>query len=286
MEYSTSPRIGKVKSMAGQSPFICIDKLGTNLTPTHIRQVPRASSLADAKKGKRMQFHGTPNALKPYREKSQLILMSSAKQKSASSSKNVIVNFVNEGMNQEIKILKSEIASLKSTLSGTVTQLLEQKEEFKKQIEAVESQKNAYRDEYLRVIKFLNSNLEGNSNIRESLKSIGSVKTFEGDGEVKESLLELFQMPSIENPFDFGCEEKGDIMTARFKSLSESQIEEMLNSHSEVIALEDFDRNSEEYLKIATGDRIKVLEKIDNEWWLGKINNTIGRFPVNLVLHD
>ena len=286
MEYSASPRIGKVKSMAGQSPLICIEKLGMNLTPTSIRQVSRAYSLIDAKKGKRIQVNATPKALKPYTEKPELMLISSVKPKNALISKKSTVHFVNESMDQEIAYLKSEIASLKSTLNGAVSQLVGQKEEFKKQIDIVESQKNAYRSEYLSIINFLNSSLEPSSNIRENLKQITNAKHFGEDREALLSFQKLCHVTDTENPLEIECCEREAIVTARFKSLSESQVEEILNPHSEVIALEDFDGDHEEYLKIITGDRIQVLEKIDFEWWLGNLNNKIGRFPAKSVLND
>ncbi|GBB83634.1 hypothetical protein RclHR1_10330004 [Rhizophagus clarus] len=52
-----------------------------------------------------------------------------------------------------------------------------------------------------------------------------------------------------------------------------------------VTAMFDFEGKEENDLSFKKGDKIEVLERGDgpNDWWVGRVNNTVGEFPGNYV---
>ncbi|CAG8573344.1 22291_t:CDS:2 [Rhizophagus irregularis] len=52
-----------------------------------------------------------------------------------------------------------------------------------------------------------------------------------------------------------------------------------------VTAMFDFEGKEENDLSFRKGDKIEVLERGDgpNDWWVGRVNNTVGEFPGNYV---
>ncbi|RGB25587.1 SH3 domain-containing protein [Rhizophagus diaphanus] len=48
-----------------------------------------------------------------------------------------------------------------------------------------------------------------------------------------------------------------------------------------VTAMFDFEGKEENDLSFKKGDKIEVLERGDgpNDWWVGRVNNTVGEFP-------
>lgn len=48
-------------------------------------------------------------------------------------------------------------------------------------------------------------------------------------------------------------------------------------------ALYDYEGQQGDELSISPGDSIYVTEKIDDDWWQGNHNGTIGIFPANYV---
>ena len=55
---------------------------------------------------------------------------------------------------------------------------------------------------------------------------------------------------------------------------------------AEVIILEDFQGTSEGFLRVRAGDRVKILNRLDDNWWLGSLGSAVGKFPVKSVLID
>lgn len=47
--------------------------------------------------------------------------------------------------------------------------------------------------------------------------------------------------------------------------------------------LYDYEAQQGDELTILPGDTIYVTEKIDDDWWQGNLNGTIGIFPANYV---
>lgn len=45
----------------------------------------------------------------------------------------------------------------------------------------------------------------------------------------------------------------------------------------------DYEGQQSDELSIQPGDVIYVTEKIDDDWWQGNLNGTIGIFPANYV---
>ena len=79
--------------------------------------------------------------------------------------------------------------------------------------------------------------------------------------------------------------------TGRFKSLSDTQHSFASNfnqavSLKEVIALSDFHANHHGELSFHGGDRIQLIKTDDPYWWLGKLDDKIGRIPAQLVMPD
>ena len=48
-------------------------------------------------------------------------------------------------------------------------------------------------------------------------------------------------------------------------------------------ALYDYDGQQSDELTIRPGDVIYVTDKIDEDWWQGNLDGTIGIFPANYV---
>lgn len=79
--------------------------------------------------------------------------------------------------------------------------------------------------------------------------------------------------------------------TGRFKSLSDTQHSFAPNNNQaislkEVIALSDFHANHHGELSFHVGDRIQLIKTDDPYWWLGKLDEKIGRIPAQLVMPD
>ena len=47
--------------------------------------------------------------------------------------------------------------------------------------------------------------------------------------------------------------------------------------------LYDYEPQQEDELQISPGDTIYVTEKIDDSWWQGNLNGTLGLFPASYV---
>lgn len=87
-----------------------------------------------------------------------------------------------------------------------------------------------------------------------------------------------------------GIDKEKMLMTGKFKSLEETQgdwkaVEEK-KVIKEVVALSKFEPTDYGQLSFNQGDRIQILKTDDINWWLGKINEKIGRFPSKLVMLD
>jgi hypothetical protein len=78
--------------------------------------------------------------------------------------------------------------------------------------------------------------------------------------------------------------------TAAFKSFS-GYIEiqpssTSANYYSEALALYNFKPQRADDLSFNAGDRIMIVEKREDGWWLGKLGDKVGVFPQNYVLLD
>lgn len=260
MEYHTSPRIGKIKALSNNQLLI-IDKPGPINTPPPIRQA-RTISVAESKKQKRSKIYAKPS--KPNRIKTDNSVFSFVKQQNSSISRNMVVNFVNESNYQEFKILKSENTELKNLINEYINKATVQKEEYEKRVLELENEKDLYKEQCLKLLRCLCKNGELSSKFKKELEGV----------------------IDFDDVFDEEKNENNDVLTARFRSLNELQMQDVLNPVIEVIALEGFNCGQEGFLKVSPGDRIEVLEKISCDWWLGRLNSEIGKFPVNSILND
>ncbi|RCH85420.1 hypothetical protein CU097_009769, partial [Rhizopus azygosporus] len=50
-----------------------------------------------------------------------------------------------------------------------------------------------------------------------------------------------------------------------------------------LIAVWDYTAEGEFELSFKQGDRIKLLEKHNDDWWEGELNDQIGFFPANRI---
>ncbi|KAI7906873.1 SH3 domain-containing protein [Cokeromyces recurvatus] len=50
-----------------------------------------------------------------------------------------------------------------------------------------------------------------------------------------------------------------------------------------LIAVWDYEAEGEFELSFKQGDRIKLLEKHNDDWWEGELNDEIGFFPANRI---
>jgi hypothetical protein len=51
----------------------------------------------------------------------------------------------------------------------------------------------------------------------------------------------------------------------------------------ECVAQYNFKATRSDELDIAFGDQIRIMEKRDDGWWRGKLNETVGLFPSSYV---
>lgn len=61
------------------------------------------------------------------------------------------------------------------------------------------------------------------------------------------------------------------------------KVQEPVSSDSLAVAVHDFKGQTDGELSFSSGETITLIERIDNDWLKGKINNTVGIFPLNFV---
>lgn len=87
-----------------------------------------------------------------------------------------------------------------------------------------------------------------------------------------------------------GIEKEKMQLTGKFKSLEETQGDWKADDDKkiikEVVAMCEFAPTDYGQLGFNPGDRIQILKIDDSNWWLGKINEKIGRIPSKLVMLD
>ena len=80
------------------------------------------------------------------------------------------------------------------------------------------------------------------------------------------------------------------IGTAAFKTFSDyieiQPSNSSANYYPEALALYNFKPQRAEDLSFTAGDRIMIIERREDGWWLGKLGDKVGVFPQNYVLLD
>ena len=192
---------------------------------------------------------------------------------------------ISKNMNYSIQNTSKQIRKIYTPAN---TKFPNQKEYFEKKINELEVEKNIYKYEYLKLFEFVTKRMKMDMKTKEEFRDIlKSNKNIEGIGEIQSFLAKKDNEDvNSDSPFELDSNKISNIATARFQSFNELQMNELLNSCSEVIALENFNNCDDDNLKFNAGDRIKIIRKINDKWWLGCHNSVIGKFPAHLVLID
>jgi SH3 domain len=285
MEFHSSPIVGKFKTIAHQIAITYSEKFSPAHTPKGHRESNRASSLNDSKKPSKNYIYGiqkSSKVIKPRIDASETYL----KLKKTHPVRNINLNFVNETKIQEIKSLKLENEGLKQSLASANTQIITQKDLYEKKIQALEAEKNIYRNEYISLISFFFDNPELNSTLSQDLVEYLKTKHSKNDLDFSFLINKAEDASKFSNPFDLNSGRTSEKMTARFSSLNEIQMYEILDPICEAIALEDFYEQNEGFLQLKAGDRVQVIQKLNEQWWIGRINSFVGKFPVKSIIVD
>ena len=279
MDFHSSPRINRIKTIGNQITFTHIE----SMSPIHYvkgYKESRSSSLADGKKVAKNYGQGLPKSFRTNKPKFNTVFNSLGRITNSPASQNLITNFVNE--TKEIKILRAENLALKKALaSGSSAQ----KKEFENQIKALQIENNAYKEELIRLAEFVTSHNEANFNFKLEVCNLLKTKQLENDFSIKNIIQSVENMKGFDKNFDF-CDDnrKADELTGRFQSLNEADIANLISPYPEVIALEDI--KNEGFLQVQAGDRVQIVSKPNEIWWIGKHNSKTGKIPVKSVLID
>ncbi|OMJ68211.1 hypothetical protein SteCoe_34413 [Stentor coeruleus] len=286
MDFQTPPRSGKIKTIIHQPAQTFIEKISPIHTPTSIKQASRASSLIDSKKPQKAYTIGIHKSSKVFKSKIEPQLDSFSRMRKTPTPRSTIVNFVNETKVQEIRMLKSEISILKNALNSATTQISNLKESYEKKINSLQEEKKHYKTEFFHLVHLIATSSDVNTKFRNDIFNSLKINETSESQDISKFIENYEDKMSLVNPFEILSSHKSGELTARFKSLTESQLKELMVSVGEGIILENFYEPGEEFLNLQAGDRVQVLRKLDEKWWLGICNEKTGKFPSRAVLLD
>lgn len=286
MDFQTPPRQGKVKTIIHHPAQTFIEKISPIHTPSSIKQASRASSLIDSKKPQKAYTIGIHKSSKVFKSKIEPQYDSFSRMRKTPTPRSTIVNFVNETKVQEIRMLKSEISILKNALNLATTQISNLKEAYEKKINSLQDEKTHYKTEFFNLVHLIATNSDVNIKFRNDIFNTLKINEVSESQDISKFIENYESKMSLVNPFEILSSHKSEELTGRFRSLTESQIKEMTVAVGEGIMLENFHEPGEEFLKLQAGDRVQVLRKLDDRWWLGVFNSKTGKFPSRAVLLD
>ncbi|CAG9326052.1 unnamed protein product [Blepharisma stoltei] len=175
----------------------------------------------------------------------------------------------------QITFLKKELDYVKSELSKTV--------EFLASVIGKHMDKEtpqSINDDIIEILKEKQEALK--LNLEAAISSVAAFKSSEKFKIELSSLNNIFQADSSGNLPSTGRFQNQSV--AARSSESEQELEN--SPLMEVIALYDFYAGGHEHLEFKAGDRISVLAKLDEDWWIGTNGGKTGKFPSSYVLLD
>lgn len=282
MDFHSSPRT-KIRFITYHPTQTALEKSTHQLTPTGTRQY---SSFIESKKNQKANTVAMQKSSKIFKAKIDHQIEAISRPRKTSGSRNAIVNIVNESQIQEIRNLKSEISILKGSLNTASTQISNLKESYEKKIKDLQDESNHYKREFFRLIDLIVASSEVSNQFRKELCEFLKAKNIYKGFELSKIFDDNKRSSGEPNPFEVLAAHKSEEPTARFQSLSEAQLREFIIPVNEGIILESFSEPNEEYLELKAGDRVQVIKKIDDDWWIGMHNTRVGKFPAKAVLLD
>ena len=122
------------------------------------------------------------------------------------------------------------------------------------------------------------------SNQKDLQESVNAKSVFDDDLKIFAPFLNSDLIKS------FTLSEHDGENTGRFRSLSDSDHSFSKCSvkliPGEVIAMADYQSSHHGELSFKLGDRIQLIKTDDSDWWLGRLNDKIGRIPSKLMMLD
>ncbi|OMJ71995.1 hypothetical protein SteCoe_29671 [Stentor coeruleus] len=282
MDFHSSPRT-KIRFITYHPVQTSLEKSNRQLTPTGTRQ---SSSFIESKKNQKANTIGMQKSSKIFKAKIDPQIEAISRTKKALGSRKTIVNVINESQLQEIRNLKSEISILKGSLNTASTQIVNLKESYEKKIQDLQDESNHYKKEFFRLVDLIVASNEVSNKFREEIYEFLKAKNMYKGLELPKILDDNIRIVGELSPFEIVAAYKSEEPTARFHSLTEAQIKESMTPINEGIILETFSEPNEEYLELKAGDRVQVIKKIDDDWWIGMHNKKVGKFPAKAVLLD
>lgn len=196
---------------------------------------------------------------------------------------------------QEISFMQEQMLSLKKYAQDINQQYLNCLEK----VDRLNLEKELYKYEYAKIVAFFTDfllqfdlNLTQTKQVAEKLKE--KEKELEIDFQSQIKLIEktkaqLKSFAESENSFLTKFKQDSLRSTAHFQNLTDEEVlsseRQKTKSENQAIALRNYSGGSNN-ISFVAGDRIQILENLNDGYLIGKVRNKKGKFPESYVIID